>query len=237
MEGDESFVVLVHHHGKIKHKSREGVKFTDKSPSNIFLISRTTLSELQRIIIRKLGLDSRKRVRIYYRIPIFVVAQGVKYGCLAIEGDDDLQIVFHCRKQFPEVRTTELFVEVADSLASSGGSAPHPRPVNAATIGGTELGDYSRFGVPEPDGAILPPVSLPAFEGVPEPDPQVEEALRADDFDVEPEFIEEDSDNETGPAPPPQRDTSSSGTQQYPRHLSNLNLEALSGPGRGAMWF
>ncbi|MED6124274.1 hypothetical protein PIB30_057421 [Stylosanthes scabra] len=91
-------------------------------------------------------------------------------------------------------------LEVADSLASSGGSAPHPRPVNAggpsgsrhqaeidalqvasplfdfnlqpeAAIGGTELGDYSRFGVPEPDGAILPPVSLPAFEGLPEPDP------------------------------------------------------------------
>ncbi|MED6227064.1 hypothetical protein PIB30_109745, partial [Stylosanthes scabra] len=106
MEGDESFVALVHHHGKIKHRSREGVKFTDKSPSNIFLTSRTTLSELQRIIIRKLGLDSRKRVRIYYRIPISVVAHGVKYGCLAIEGDDDLQIVFHCRRQFPEVRTT-----------------------------------------------------------------------------------------------------------------------------------
>ncbi|MED6146209.1 hypothetical protein PIB30_032475 [Stylosanthes scabra] len=126
MEGDESFVALVHHHGKIKHKSREGVKFTDKSPSNIFLTSRTTLSELQRIIIRKLGLDSRKCVRIFYRILISVVAQGVKYGCLAIEGDDDLQIVFNCRRQFPEVRTTELFVEVADSLASSGGSAPHP---------------------------------------------------------------------------------------------------------------
>ncbi|MED6185907.1 hypothetical protein PIB30_061678, partial [Stylosanthes scabra] len=102
MEGDESFVALVHHHGKIKHRSREGVKFTDKSPSNVFLTSRTTLSELQRIIIRKLGLDSRKRVRIYYRISISVVAQGVKYGCLAIEGDDDLQIVFHCRRQFPE---------------------------------------------------------------------------------------------------------------------------------------
>ncbi|MED6152530.1 hypothetical protein PIB30_092964, partial [Stylosanthes scabra] len=119
----------------------------------------------------KLGLDSRKRVRIYYQIPISVVAQGVKYGCLAIEGDDDLQIVFHCRRQFLEVRTTELFLEVADSLASFGGSAPHPRPVNAggpsgsrhqteidalqvaspsfdfnlqpeAAIGGTELGDY-----------------------------------------------------------------------------------------------
>ncbi|MED6176163.1 hypothetical protein PIB30_085428 [Stylosanthes scabra] len=164
---------------------------------------------------------------------------GVKYGCLAIEGDDDLQIVFYCRRQFPEVRTTELFVEVADLLASSGGSAPHPRPVNAGGPSGSrhqaEIDAPQVVSpVPEPDGAILPPVSLPAFEGVPEPDPQVEEALRADDSNLEPEFIEEDSDDETGPAPPPQRDTSSSGTQQYPRHLSNLNLDALSGPGRGA---
>ncbi|MED6208382.1 hypothetical protein PIB30_044498 [Stylosanthes scabra] len=70
MEGDESFVALVHHDGKIKYKSREGVKFTDKSP-----ISR---------------------------------------------GSND-----------------ELFVEVADSLASSGGSAPNPRPVNAGGPSGS----------------------------------------------------------------------------------------------------
>ncbi|MED6184830.1 hypothetical protein PIB30_051237 [Stylosanthes scabra] len=81
----------------------------------------------------------------------------------------------------------ELFVEVADSLASSGGSAPNPRPVNAggpsgsrhqreidvpqvaspsfdfnlqaeAATGGTELGDSRSFGVPEPDGAIPRPL-------------------------------------------------------------------------------
>ncbi|MED6223148.1 hypothetical protein PIB30_071194 [Stylosanthes scabra] len=78
----------------------------------------------------KLGLDGRKRVIIYHRIPISIVAQGVKYGCLAVEGDDDLQILFHCRRQFSEVRTTKLFVEIADPLASSGAFAPNPRPVN-----------------------------------------------------------------------------------------------------------
>ncbi|MED6173892.1 hypothetical protein PIB30_063956 [Stylosanthes scabra] len=57
---------------------------------------------------------------------LLIRVQVVKYGCLAIEGDQDLQIVFHCRRQFPEVRTTELFMEVADSLASSDGSAPNP---------------------------------------------------------------------------------------------------------------
>ncbi|MED6218040.1 hypothetical protein PIB30_023281 [Stylosanthes scabra] len=97
-----------------------------------FLLSSTTT------IIKKLGLDGRKRVSmIYYRILISVVARGVKYGCFAVEGDDDLQILFHCRRQFSEVRTTELFVEIADPIASSGGSAPNPRPVNVVGASGS----------------------------------------------------------------------------------------------------
>ncbi|MED6208877.1 hypothetical protein PIB30_049277 [Stylosanthes scabra] len=137
MEGDESFVALVHHDGRIRYKIREGVKFTDKSPTNVFLTSKTSLSDLQHSIIRKLGLDGRKRVIIYYRIPISVVAQGVKYGCFAVEGDDDLKIMFHCQRQFPEVRTTELFVEIANSLASFGGSAPNPWSINVGGASGS----------------------------------------------------------------------------------------------------
>ncbi|MED6177131.1 hypothetical protein PIB30_095038 [Stylosanthes scabra] len=188
---------------------------------------------------------------------------GVKYGCLAVEGDDDLQILFHCRRQFLEIRTTELFVEIADSLASLGGSAPNPWPVNVggafnsrnqrevdvpqivspsfgfnlqaeAATGANELRDSRSFGeLGVAMAATQQPVSPPAFEGVPDPDPHVGEALRPDDSDVESEFIEGDSDNEAGPVPPLQGGTSSSGTQQYPTHLSNLNLDALSGPGRG----
>ncbi|MED6117473.1 hypothetical protein PIB30_110289, partial [Stylosanthes scabra] len=45
-------------------------------------------------------------------------------------------------------------------------------------------------------------------------------------------FIEGDNDDDSGPVPPQQEGTSSSGTQQYPPHLLNLNLDALSGPGR-----
>ncbi|MED6145185.1 hypothetical protein PIB30_022644 [Stylosanthes scabra] len=47
------------------------------------------------------------------------------------------------------------------------------------------------------------------------PDPLVEEALRPDDFDDEPAFIEGDSD----PIPTQQGGVSSSDTQQYPPHL------------------
>ncbi|MED6193792.1 hypothetical protein PIB30_022707 [Stylosanthes scabra] len=258
MKGDESFIAPVR--GRIRYKTRKSVKFTYKSPTNVFMTTRTTLLYLQRSIIRKFGLNGRKRVKIYYRILISVVAQCMQYGCLAVKGDDDLQILLHCRKQFPEVRTTELFVEIADSRVSSGGSAPNPRPVIVggasgsrnqceidipqvtspsfdfnlqaeAATGGNELGNSRSFGELGVAMAATPqPVSPPAFEGVPDPDPHVGEALRPDDSDVEPEFIEGDSDDEAGLIPPPQRGTSSSGTQQYPPHLSNLNLDALSGP-------
>ncbi|MED6123470.1 hypothetical protein PIB30_049421 [Stylosanthes scabra] len=173
MDSDESFVALVHHDGRIRYKTREGVKFTDKSPANVFMTIRTTLVDLQ-----------------------------------------------------------ELFVEIADSLASSEGSAPIPRSVNVGEASGSrnqrvvspvaspsfdfnlqaematganELGDSRSFGEVGVAVAATPqPVSPPAFEGVPVPDPQVVEALRADDLDAEPEFIEGESDDEAGPIPPPQ---------------------------------
>ncbi|MED6132482.1 hypothetical protein PIB30_019457 [Stylosanthes scabra] len=64
------------------------------------------------------------------------------------------------------------------------------------------------------------------------PDPGVVEALRADDSDDEPPFIEGDSDDDSGLVPNQQGGASSSGTHQYPPHLSTLNLDVLSGPGR-----
>ncbi|MED6122574.1 hypothetical protein PIB30_040956, partial [Stylosanthes scabra] len=196
MEGDESFLALVHHDGKIRYKTREGVKFTDKSPTNVFITPRTTLLDLQGSIIRKLGLDGRKRVSmIYYRIPISVVASGVKYGCFAVERDDDLQILFHCRRQFPEVRTTELFVEIVDPIASSGGSAPNPRLVN---VGGEDEHGESRSIVGLGVAAAEIPQQLPppSFEVAPDPDPHVGEALMPDDSDDEPQFIEGESDDD-----------------------------------------
>ncbi|MED6125582.1 hypothetical protein PIB30_069817 [Stylosanthes scabra] len=69
--------------------------------------------------------------------------------------------------------------------------------------GANELGDSRSFGEVGVAVAATPQlVSPPAFEGVPVPDPQVVEALRADDSDAEPEFIEGESDDEAGPVPP-----------------------------------
>ncbi|MED6108437.1 hypothetical protein PIB30_023845, partial [Stylosanthes scabra] len=95
--------------------------------------TRTRLADLQRNIQRKICPNGRKHLgMIYYRILISVVAQGVKYGCFAIEADENLQVLFHCRRQFQEARTTELFVKMLAPLASSGGSALNPHSANVA---------------------------------------------------------------------------------------------------------
>ncbi|MED6200764.1 hypothetical protein PIB30_088410 [Stylosanthes scabra] len=105
-----SFFALVHYNGKIKRRAREGVKFKSECPTNVFITERTSFVDLQANIIRKLGLDARKRVRnIFYRVPIAAV------------------------QAYPEVRTTELYVEKDDVGASSGGSNPPPPPVHVRT--------------------------------------------------------------------------------------------------------
>ncbi|MED6132814.1 hypothetical protein PIB30_022457 [Stylosanthes scabra] len=252
MAEEDSFLALVHHDGEIKHSSREGVKFTSKNPTNVFITPRTRLLDLQRNIQRKICSNGKKRIgMIYYRIPISIVAQGVMYGSFAIQVDEDLQVLFHCRSRFPEVRTTELFVEILAPLASSGGSAPGQHSTNVAGPSRraiqaepeaqliasptfriyneaeadnlvTDLGDT---GTGASQALCAPPVQRV-------PDPGVVEALRADDSDDEPPFIEGDSDDDNGPIPNQQGGASSSGTHQYPPHLSTLNLDVLSGPGR-----
>ncbi|MED6114924.1 hypothetical protein PIB30_085230 [Stylosanthes scabra] len=110
VSGGGSFLVLVHDNGKIKRQTREGVEFKSECPTNMFIIERTSFVDLQANIICKLGLDGRKRIRnIYYRVSVAVVSSGVKYDCFSINPNEDLQVLFHCRQQYPEVRTTELY--------------------------------------------------------------------------------------------------------------------------------
>ncbi|MED6206472.1 hypothetical protein PIB30_026939 [Stylosanthes scabra] len=145
-----------------------------------------------------------------------------------------------------------------DLLTSSGGSAPNPHSAIVAgpsclviqhdlevhrvasstfgiyhkakatdCVGG--LGDTRSFGELADAIAAAPhAVSVPPVER--DLEPLVDEALRADDFDNEPTFSEGDSDNDSGPILTQEGGASSSGTQQYPPHLSNLNLDALSSP-------
>ncbi|XP_057720165.1 uncharacterized protein LOC130934631 [Arachis stenosperma] len=123
MASEESFIVLVHHRGSIKRKTRSGVKFTNKDPLCIVMTPTTSYDDLVRSILMKLSLEGAKRVKkFFYRIPITVLQDTVKYDCFTIGSDEDLQIMFLCRRQFLEVRTPELLAKLVDVVSSSGGS-------------------------------------------------------------------------------------------------------------------
>ncbi|RYR35366.1 hypothetical protein Ahy_A10g050532 [Arachis hypogaea] len=123
MASDESFLVLVHHRGSIKRKTRSIVKFTDKDPLCIIMRPTTTYDALVSSVLEKLGLEGVKRVKkFFYRIPTAVLHDTVKFDCSTIGSDEDLQVMFLCCRQFSEVRTPELLAKLVDVVSSSGGS-------------------------------------------------------------------------------------------------------------------
>ncbi|XP_016185095.1 uncharacterized protein LOC107626710 [Arachis ipaensis] len=160
MASEESFVMLVHYRWSIKRKTRSGVKFIDKDPLSIFMRPTTRFDDFVNSIIQKLGLQGVKRVqKLFYRIPISVLRDDVNYDCFIIGSDEDLQVLFHCRRQFSEVRTPELLTKLVDVVSSSRGSNR-----NTHTIG-TVAGFNSR-----PVGASLSvPVNAPLEEPVASP--------------------------------------------------------------------
>ncbi|XP_016206386.1 uncharacterized protein LOC107646736 [Arachis ipaensis] len=130
MASDESFVALVHYRGSIKKKMRSGIKFTDKDPLCVFLKPSMSFAEFKDTILQKLSLLGIKRVeKLFYRIPISALRDDVKYDSFIIGSDEDLQVLHHCHRQFPEVRTLELLAKLVDAVSSSGGSNWNPESV------------------------------------------------------------------------------------------------------------
>ncbi|XP_015971202.1 uncharacterized protein LOC107494676 [Arachis duranensis] len=153
MASEESFVILVHHRGSIKRKTRSGVKFTDKDPLCIVVTPRTSYDDLVRSVLMKLRLEDSKRVKkFFYRIPIKVLQDTVKYDCFTISSDEDLQVMFLCRQQFPEVRTPELLAKLVNVVSSSGGSNR-----NTTTLA-TPAGSSSRPAVASSSVPVYQPV-------------------------------------------------------------------------------
>ncbi|RYR65158.1 hypothetical protein Ahy_A03g011133 [Arachis hypogaea] len=162
MAGEDSFIVLVHHRGSIKRKTRSGVKFTDKDPLCIIVSSTTSYDDLARSVLQKLGLEGVKHVKkFFYRIPITVLQDTVKYDCFTIGTDEDLQVMFLCRRQFPEVRTPELLAKLVDVVSSSGGSNRNTN-ILATVAGSSSTPAFASSAVPayEPPA---PPVASPSF--------------------------------------------------------------------------
>ncbi|RYR26810.1 hypothetical protein Ahy_B02g061115 isoform H [Arachis hypogaea] len=189
----------------------------------------------------KLGLEGAKRIKkFFYRIPVTILHDTVKYDCLTIGSDEDLQVMFLCRRQFPEVRTPELLAKLVDVVSSSGGSNRNTTNV-ATAAGSSSMAAVASSSVPvyEPAAQL---VASPSFavdlndgvrdEGVPPVGVGDGELGDPDEDDVEPETIEDDSGDEVVAAGPALAGGgSSSGTQQYPPYFSSLDLDAMTNEG------
>ncbi|RYR68563.1 hypothetical protein Ahy_A03g015054 isoform D [Arachis hypogaea] len=171
----------------------------------------------------KLGLEGAKRVKkFFYRIPITVLQDTVKYDCFTISSDEDLQVMFLCRRQFPEVWTPELLAKLVDVVSSSGGS--NRNTTTLATAAGSSsrpVVGSSSVPVYQP---VVQPVASPSFavdlngsvgdevgsrENLPNPllgvaPLGVGDGLLGDveEDDVEPDMIDDDSGNDIGASEP-----------------------------------
>ncbi|XP_057730217.1 uncharacterized protein LOC130945527 [Arachis stenosperma] len=253
MASEDSFVVLVHHRGSIKRKTRSGVKFTDKDPLCIIVRPTTSYDDLVGSVLLKLGLEGVKRVKkFFYRIPITVLQETVKYDCFMIGSDEDLQVMFHCRRQFPEVRTPELLAKLVDVVSSSGDSNRNTTTL-ATVAGSSSRAVVASSSVPTYEPPVQP-IASPSFTvdlngsvgdevGTGEFLPTslqcaapagVGDGLFDDpeDDDVEPDMIVDDSGDDIGASEPAGAGGgSSSGTQQYPLYFSSLDLDVMRQEG------
>ncbi|XP_015968930.1 uncharacterized protein LOC107492423 [Arachis duranensis] len=191
----------------------------------------STLAEIKQRILQKLGVCGTNWIKkLFYKISIAVVAAGVKYETFVIGSDEDLEVLFHYRRSFLEVRIPELFAKLEDGVDSSGASAPNPQ---STTMGGAS----TSMPVVAPSGPIhnppcvaigtaSVPVGVPDFDYEVGPD-RVKNAMRDDDSTDEPVDIVGDSEEDIPSTTHTHQGASGSGTQQYPLHLSALNLGAI----------
>ncbi|MED6223629.1 hypothetical protein PIB30_075889 [Stylosanthes scabra] len=110
--------------------------------------NRCTLQRFLCGFMQKLGVARSKRVsKLFYKAPVAVISEHT---------DVDLVVIFHYRRDFSEVRTTELFAKLEDIIASSGRSNPIPPFVY---IGGSSSSPPVAPFVP-----VIPPyVASPSF--------------------------------------------------------------------------
>ncbi|XP_015944314.1 uncharacterized protein LOC107469456 [Arachis duranensis] len=236
MATEESFVVLVHHRGSIKKKTRSGVKFTDKDPLRMIIRPTMRYEDLISSVLLKLGLEGVKWVKkFFYRIPITVLQEIVKYDCFTIGSDEDLQVMFHCRRQFPEVRTPELLAKLVDvpvlapDLAVASSSVPAYEPPVQPVASPSFAVDLNGSVGDEVGTGEFPRTSLQCAAPARVGDGFLDDL---DDDDVEPDMIADDSGDDVGASEPAGAGgNSSSSTQQYPPYFSSLDLDAMRQEG------
>ncbi|RYR67542.1 hypothetical protein Ahy_A03g013939 isoform E [Arachis hypogaea] len=166
----------------------------------------------------KLGLDGAKRVKkFFYRIPVTVLQNTVKYDCFTINGSN---------------RNTNTIANPAGSSsrpAVASSSVPVYEPVVqhvaspsfAVDLNGTE-GDevVERENLPN---ALVGVAPVGVGDGF---------LVDEEEDDVEPDMIDDDSADDIGATGPAlEVGGSSSDTQQYPPHFSSLDLDAMRHEG------
>ncbi|XP_052109188.1 uncharacterized protein LOC127741203 [Arachis duranensis] len=91
------------------------------------------ITYLKNSILQKLGVfGSKWEKKLFYKISIAVVSTSVKYDTFVLAADEDIRVLFHCVRSFPEVRIHKLFVKLEAGVDSSGLSAP----VHSSTVAG-----------------------------------------------------------------------------------------------------
>ncbi|RYR62958.1 hypothetical protein Ahy_A04g020720 [Arachis hypogaea] len=103
-----------------------------------------------------------KRVeKLFYHIPISVLRDDVKYDSFVIGSDEDLEVLFHCRRQFPKVWTPELLAKLVNVVFSSGGLNRNTQtPATAAYSSWRPVGASSSMPVIAPQEMV---VASPSF--------------------------------------------------------------------------
>ncbi|RYQ90006.1 hypothetical protein Ahy_B09g096339 isoform B [Arachis hypogaea] len=160
--------------------------------------------------------------------------------------------MYHCRRQFPEVRTPKLLAKLVDVVSNSGGSNQNTHTL-ATVAGSSSRPAVASSSVPAYEPPTQP-VASPSFAidlsgnvgdevGTGKHLPtSVHCATPAgvgdglfddpDDDDVEPDLIADDSGDDLGASDPRgAAGGSSSGKQQYPPHFSSLDLDAMRHDG------
>ncbi|XP_015947829.1 uncharacterized protein LOC107472813 [Arachis duranensis] len=141
-----------------------------------------------------------------------------------------MQILFHCQRNFSEVRIHELYAKFENGFDSSGASALNPQSM---TVGGASTSmPVVAAGGPLAEPPSVPRVAtrspglIPRLFGEGELD-HVENEMREDDPENESDHILGDTEEDTPRTPPACRGPSSSGSGQQLPHFSTLNLEAI----------
>ncbi|MED6193094.1 hypothetical protein PIB30_015747 [Stylosanthes scabra] len=176
--------------------------------------------------IEKLGVANSKRVlKLFYKAPVAVVSEHVQYSPFVINSDDDLEHPpsIHIGGSSSLPPPAEPAIPVIPPLVASPSFAADLHPDDDDEC---DLDDNRTFG--ELVTAIASNPRSPQI-GVQISEPEgVEEALREDEEEEEPELIADDSDEDDQSIPPLRRAPCSSGSHQYPKHFSSLDLESIA---------